>query len=322
MKEERGSLLTKDFFAGIILSSLIFLAAMLIPLGGAVLFILTPLPILYYNSVLGRIQGWGVFIISFSLVALVLTFLGSITSVPVLLISGFIGIILSEILRKNYSIEKTVLYPVTVLITLWLLFIVSLSLVTGKQPWHLIEDYIGKNIQESINFYTQLDIPSEQIAPIKDNVKQITVFFTHIFPALFLVSVSFTVWINTLAAREIFLKNGIAYPDFGNLSCWKAPERLIWLLIAGGVMLIIPIEWTKFLGLNILIVCLFIYLLHGLSIISFIFRTKNVHRLFRIPCYFFIFAQQYIILVVIAAGIVDLWIDFRKFVKPIPNANI
>lgn len=322
MRDERGAFLYRDFFTGIALSSLIFFAASLIPIVGTVFFILTPLPIVYYYSKLGRLQGWGVFIISLSLVALFLTFFGSMASFPFLFISAFLGVILSEILRKNYSIEKTVIYPVTMLMILWFSFAISLSLIMGKQPWHLIEDYIGRNIQESIDFYTQLDIPAEQIAPIKDNFQQITIFFTNIFPALFFVSVSFTVWINTLAARDIFYKNGMTYPDFGNLSCWKAPESLIWLLLASGAMFLIPVEWMKFLGLNLLIVCLFVYLLQGLSIISFIFKTKNIHRLFRIPCYFLIFAQQYIILFVIAVGVVDLWVDFRKFIKPIPSSNI
>jgi len=322
VKEERGTFFNRDFFTGIILSSSFFLAASLIPIAGSVFFILTPLPILYYYTKTGRIQGGGIFVISLTLVALFLAFSSSMTSLPFLFISGFLGIILSEILHKNYSIERTILYPVTVLIVLWLTVIISLSITLGKQPWHLIEDYIGRNIQESIDLYTQLDIPADQIAQIKDNFKEITIFFTNIFPALFLVSVSFTVWINTLAAKDIFNINGLTYPDFGNLSRWKAPEGLIWILITSGVMLLIPAEWVKFLGLNMLIVCLFVYLLQGLSIISFIFKTKNVHRLFRILCYFFIFTLQYIILVVITVGVVDLWVDFRKFVKPIPDSNI
>jgi uncharacterized protein YybS (DUF2232 family) len=86
-------------------------------------------------------------------------------------------------------------------------------------------------------------------------------------------------------------------------------------------MLLIPVEWARILGLNLLLICLFVYLLQGLSIIGFLFKTKNVHRLFRIPCYFLIFAQQYIILLVIAVGVIDLWVDFRKFIKPIMDST-
>lgn len=317
MREERGAFFNNNLYTGIAVSSLAFLAASLIPIVGAFFIILTPLPILYYYSKTGRIQGLTIFIVSLFVVAVILIVFGSIINLPFLFISGCSGVILSEIFRKNYSIERTVIYPGMVLVILWFSFIIYQSLISGKQPLLFLEDFIGKNIQESIQFYAQLDIPAEQIDLIRDNLKQITHFFTNIFPALVLVSALFTVWINTLAAREIFQKNGVPYPDFGDLSRWKAPEKLIWFLLASGGLLLMPVEGVMFLGLNLLIICLYVYLLQGLSIVSFIFKTKNVHRIFRMPCYFLIFAQQFIILLVIAVGVFDLWVDFRKYIKPI-----
>jgi uncharacterized protein YybS (DUF2232 family) len=317
LSKERGAFFKSNFFTGIAVSSLAFLAASLIPLLGAFFFILTPLPIIYYYSKTGRIQGFAIFLISLFLVASVLTFSGSIANLPFLFITGFLGLFLSEIFRRNYSIERTVVYPVTAILMLWCSFIVLQSLSAGEEPWHLVEDYIGRNIQESIQFYAQLDIPAEQIDLLKDNFKQITNFLANIFPSLVLVSASFIVWLNILAAREIFQRTGMWYPDFGDLARWKAPEGLIWLLIAAGGMLLVPVSLARIVSLNLVIVCLFAYLLQGLSIISFLFKTKNVHRSFRILCYFLIFAQQYIILLLVAVGVFDLWVDFRKFIKPV-----
>ncbi len=317
MSKERGAFFKSNFFTGIAVSSLAFLAASLIPLLGAFFFILTPLPIIYYYSKTGRIQGFAIFLISLFLVAIVLTFSGSIANLPFLFITGFLGLFLSEIFRRNYSIERTVVYPVTVILMLWCSFIVLQSLSAGEDPWHLVEDYIGRNIQDSIQFYAQLDIPADQIDLIKNNFKEITNFLANIFPSLVLVSASFIVWLNILAAREIFQRTGMWYPDFGDLSRWKAPEGLIWLLIAAGGLLLVPVSLARIVSLNLVIVCLFVYLLQGLSIISFLFKTKNVHRSFRILCYFLIFVQQYIILLLVAVGVFDLWVDFRKFIKPV-----
>jgi len=317
LSKERGVFFKSNFFTGIAVSSLAFLAASLIPLLGAFFFILTPLPIIYYYSKTGRIQGFAILLISLFLVAIVLTISGSLANLPFLFMTGFLGLFLSEIFRKNYSIERTVVYPVTAVLMLWCSFIVIQSLSVGKEPWRLVEDYIGRNIQESIQFYAQLDFPAEQIDLLKDNFKQITDFFANIFPAIVLVSASFIVWLNILAAKEIFARTGMWYPDFVDLSRWKAPERLIWLVIAAGGTLLAPVSWVNVIGLNVLIVCLFAYLLQGLSIISFLFKTKNVHRSFRMLCYFLIFAQQYLILLLIAVGVSDLWIDFRKFIKPV-----
>jgi uncharacterized protein YybS (DUF2232 family) len=317
LSRERGAFFKNNFFTGIAVSSLAFLAASLIPMLGAFFFILTPLPIIYYYSKTGRIQGLAIFIISLFLVATVLTFSGSAANLPYLIITGFLGLFLSEIFRRKYSIERTVLYPVTAILILWCSFIVLQSLSAGQEPWRLVEDYIGRNIQESIQFYAQLDLPAEQIDLLKDNFKEITSFFANIFPALVLVSVSFMVWLNILAAREIFQRTGMWRPDFGDLSRWRAPEGLIWLLIAAGGSLLVPVSLVRIVSLNLVIVCLFAYLLQGLSIISFLFKTRNVHRSFRILCYCLIFAQQYIILLIAAVGVFDLWVDFRKFIKPV-----
>jgi uncharacterized protein YybS (DUF2232 family) len=317
LSKERGAFFKNNFFTGIAVSSLAFLAASLIPLLGAFFFILTPLPIIYYYSKTGRIQGLAIFIISLFLVAIVLTFSGSLANLPFLFITGFLGLFLSEIFRRKYSIERTVVYPVTAILVLWCSLIVIQSLSAGEEPWRLIEDYIGRNIQESIQFYAQLDLPAEQIDLLKDNFKQITNFLANIFPSLVLVSASFIVWLNILAAREIFQRTGMWCPDFGDLSRWRAPEELIWLLIAAGGLLLVPVSLARIVSLNLVIVCLFVYLLQGLSIISFLFKTKNVHRSFRILCYCLIFAQQYIILLIAAVGVFDLWVDFRKFIKPV-----
>jgi uncharacterized protein YybS (DUF2232 family) len=316
LNKERGAFFKSNFSLGIAVSSLAFLAASLIPLLGAFFLILTPLPTIYYYSKMGRIQGFAILVVSLFLVAIVLTVSGSLANLPFLFMTGLLGIFLSEIFRRNYSIERTVIYPVTAVLMLWCSFIVIQSLSAGEEPWRLIEDYIGKNIQESIQFYAQLDIPAEQIDFLKENFKEITNFFANIFPAIVLVSASFVVWLNILAAKEIFTRTGMWHPDFGDLSRWKAPEGLIWLLIAAGGLLLVPVSLVRIISLNLVIVCMFVYLLQGLSIISFLFKTKNVHRSFRMLFYFLIFAQQYLILLLAAVGVFDLWVNFRKFIKP------
>jgi len=317
-----GSAFSKSvFLTGIAVSTLIFLAASLIPLAGAILLILTPLPIIYYCFKAGRLQGFAIFFISLALVAAVLTISGSVANLPFLFLTGFLGLFVSEVLSRSYSIEKTVIYPVAAVLALWCSFIVYYSISAGEDPWRLVEAYIATNIQETIRFYSQLDIPTEQIDILKDNVKQITEFFANIFPALVLVGAAFVVWVNILAARELFQRSGMWNPELGDLSRWKTPDKLIWLLIAAGGALLAPVTWVNVIGLNATIVCLFAYLLQGLSIVSFLFKTKNVHRTFRIFCYVLIFAQQYVLLFLAAVGVFDLWVDFRRFIKPVTRST-
>lgn len=241
--------------------------------------------------------------------------LDSKANFPFFLLSGSLGLILSEVLRKNYSIEKTILHSVVALLILYMVLLICYSVALGKTPWHLIEFYISESIQENIRLYSQLDVNSEQIGLIKQNAKQITTAITHLFPALLLISTSFTVWLNVLIGKLIFQKSGMWYPDFGDLAYWKAPNWMIWSVIISGGLLLIHVWVFKIISLNLLIVFLFIYMFQGLAIINFFFKKKNVPGFFRVICYVLIFAQQFLLLLVIGLGMFDIWVDFRKFNK-------
>ena len=311
-----------SLFRGITILFLLFIIAVFIPIFGSISLIFTPLPILYYSIKIGRTRGIAITVIALSLVSAAAILLDIKINLMVLYLFSVLGLILSETLRRGYTIEKNILYPTVFLCLISFFILLYQSQQSGKQLLELIEFYVAGNIQESIRIYAKLDLPPEQINVIKDNAHQITLFFTKIYPALVLVAISFTVWLNVLTARFLFEKNAIPYPSFGDLACWKAPEATVWFLITGGLIVFISTADMKFIGLNLLMICAFIYLMQGLSIISFLFKRKNVPDILKFIFYFFIFAQQYLLLIVIAVGLFDLWINFRRFIKPLNDAAV
>jgi len=316
---ERGFEDIRDLLAGIVIVSITFLSVICIPFFGSFILILSPLPILYHYLKHGMIHGLIVFIVSLCMVAIILNSYHQTANLHLLFISGALGIALSEVLKKNYPIELTILFPVVMLLLIWSSFILYETFSSGISPWRLIEEYIDSNIQDNIKFYSRLELPDETLSLLKENAKQITSFFVNVFPAIGLISATFVVWINLLFSRDIFQKRSLAYSNFGDLSLWKAPEKLVWLFITSGTMIFIPVEWIRFPSLNIFIVIIFIYLLHGLAISSFFFKRRNIARPFRIIFYLLIFTQQYFTIFVIAAGLFDLWIDFRKYIAPVAD---
>jgi len=315
LKERSGKIFDRDFFTGIVISSLAFLAVATIPVLGPIVLIFIPLPIFFYYSKLGRIRGLVVFVVSLLVLVICFKILGSETNFFFFFLSGSLGLILSEVLRKSYSIEKTVLHSIVIFLILCSVLLIYYSVTSGQLPWNLIEHHISESIQENIRLYSQLDVPSEHIGLIKDNANQITTTLVSLFPALFLISASFTAWLNILAGRVIFQKSGMWYPDFGDLAQWKIPDRMIWLLIISGSLLFVPLGVLKVIALNLLMIFLFIYMFQGLAIIGFFFKKKNVPIFFRILCYFLIFAQQFLLLLVVGLGLFDVWVNFRKFNK-------
>ncbi|MDO9527608.1 MAG: DUF2232 domain-containing protein [Syntrophales bacterium] len=315
LKEGRSKILKREFSRGIIISSFVFLAVATTPVLGSIGLIFIPLPVLYYYSKLGRTQGLVVFVVSLLVLTISYQFWNLEVSLPFFFLLGSLGLILSEILRKSCSIEKTVLYSTIALSTLCFALLIYYNVKTGKTPWGLIEFYISESIRENIRLYSQLDISSEQINLIKENANQIIAVIISLFPALVLISTSFIVWLNILAGKLIFQKVGMWYPDFGDLAYWKAPDWMIWFVIISGGLLLISVGMIKIVALNLLIIFLFIYMFQGLAIISFFFKKKNVPGFLRIICYFLIFGQQFLLLLVVGLGLFDIWFNFRKLDK-------
>ncbi len=324
MKEEWGGLLNRDFVLGIVISTLSLLSVVLFPLLGAMVIVLTPLPVLFYFAKFGRFGGGVVFGVSLALALLIVRFINPNILFPLLffIFVGATGMMLAEVLRRSLSIEKTLMVSVAALLTCSGCFLLIEAIQTGQPPWQLIENFTSSSIRENIKLYEQLDFSSEQIALIKDQAGQIAALLTRISPAIFLVSTGLIIWLNILAARFLFRRNGLYYPDFGDLTCWKAPEKMVWLLIGTGGMLFIPLDAVRYAGLNLLIICLFVYLCAGLSIIGYFFKIKRVSIFFKILFYVLILIQQYLLPFVMVLGLFDLWADFRKLIKPAQDPSV
>lgn len=296
-----------------------FLLVALIPFAGPFVLILTPLPILYYRSRLGRLRGLTVLAVSFLAAYVILELAGHRANLSVLFMIGFTGVLLSEVLKRNFSVEKTLLLASSALFCCGAGFVLYHAFRSGIAPWRMVETYVARIIEENIKLYAQMNISDEQVQMIRENAPQLTLFFTGIFPALGLSGIVLTVWVNLLAGRLLFQRSGVTFPDFGDLAAWKAPERLVWIVIIAGGMLLVPLEGIPVVGMNLLIVSGLIYLFQGLAIAAFFFRQKQVPKMFRLLFYGLILVQQYMLIVLIALGLFDMWVDFRKRIKGIKD---
>jgi len=305
----------KDFFLAVAVISIVFIAVAVNSVLGALGAVFVPVPILYYYSRLGRLHGLLVFILSLTITIITLRALSFQTGVVYLFFLGSIGLVLSEVLRRNWSIEKTVAYSVGILLVLSFIILLYLSLISGKAPLGIIGAHMSTIVRENIDLYSRTGVSTQYIELMKENCDRIARVFTGLLPSLILVGSAFFIWLNILGGKWLFRKRGMWYPDFGDLSLWKTLDKTVWLVVIAGIFILVPSEVFRILGLNIVIVLLFIYMLQGLAIISFFFKRKNVPVVFRAFGYFLIFAQQFLIFVVAGVGLVDTWADFRKLGK-------
>jgi uncharacterized protein YybS (DUF2232 family) len=296
-------------------SSVFLFGSVLIPFLGPLLGILAPLPFLFYGSKLGLQEGLKVSAITVALLAIVSYISGSVQLVILAVEFCCLGLIISLLFTRGFTIGYTVWWGTALVL---LLGLVALSLVGWSRdvgPLELIRMHIRESLMDAAILYSQLGAEQSKGVELQGHLQAITNAVLRIYGGLLVVGTSFVVWCNVMVSKPLFRIAKIRYPDFGPLDRWEAPEHLVWGVIGAGFSLFLPFEPVKSLAINVLIVLMAIYLYHGLSILVF-FQTKFKIPVFvRAGIYFLVIFQQVLLIVLALAGLFDQWVDFRRIHK-------
>jgi len=313
-KDVKGDF-NRSFISGIFLTSLFLLAHVFIPFLGIFISLITPLPILFYYQKLGRLPGifisFAASIVAISLLRLFETQLGVFFIVEF----GIIGLTLSEMLRKNLSIEKTVLYSVFIILGTGTVLFYLYSAINFVSPWTFIVQQINEKVSQTVNLSNELGMSAEQLELLEASSQNLANFLVRSFPSFAVVGMVFIIWINLMMAKMVYNILKLEFPDFGDLSRWKAPDVLVWGIIVSGLLLLSRVLILKSIGLNILIVFLCVFFFQGMAIVSYFFHKKSVPVILRGLGYMLIVFQQIFLFIVIGLGLFDVWADFRRLKK-------
>ena len=304
----------KETIKGIGITSLVFGACVFIPFLGFIISLFIPIPILYYRLKLARKNGILVAAGSFIVIGF---FIGRL-SFDIFYFAQLLilGLALGEMFERNLPIEKVILYACLAFWATALGTLFFTGLVAGVQITELVSNFVGKNLELSLAFYEKMGMPQEHIEMLRDSSDLIQHAMIRMSPGVGTAAFFFVAWGNCLVARPVLSAGKIDYPDFGNLNTWKAPEQLVWLAIGFGIMMLVPEKSLKILGLNGIIILVVIYFFQGIAIVSFFFNKKDIPKLLRVILYGFIGMQFFLILLIVAAGFFDIWLDFRKLETP------
>ena len=301
----------KDVIVAIAITAFICMATLYLRVLGPFVGLVIPLPILFYRFKLGRSLG---LLILAAVVLIVISVVGwsSIGAVAFLFELGLVGLILPEVFEMNLSVEKTVGITTGAVLATGAVMLALYSLLSTASPWAVVSDYLEKSVEMAIAIYREIDASQEKLEILTRSLEGILYLMLRIIPAIVIVTTLFVVWSNLLLARSLLRSKELFCPDFGKLNQWKAPEHLIWVAIASGGLLLFAHPGIKMLGINGLIVIMMIYFFQGIAIVSFYFEKKQFPKVLRAILYGLIAMQQLLLLVVIAVGFFDVWIDFRR----------
>lgn len=300
----------KDILTGILLCMLIIAVMYIVPLIGIVAWMFLPLPVLFYRLKTGR-NGSGIIMVVSLAVLIVFTrnFAFNTLYFGSLLMTGFF---LGEFIEKHLSIEKIMLYTGVAVLGSCVAVLLIYSLTHPQGIEQIISNYISRYqalssglFSESAQLYPEMKVDRQML-------EKASSLFVIIFPGIFINSYLTMVWLNILLIKKILLKKGIIIKSIENLNQWKAPDYLVFGVIALSLLIFLPVDVLKYIAVNCLIILMFVYFFQGIAVVSFFFQKKSVPFALRSFFYILIAVQPFFMFLVIGFGLFDTWINFRK----------
>ncbi len=204
----------------------------------------------------------------------------------------------------------------------WLGLIGIYTLALDISPYALFLRSINQGITEALEYYRQSNsVSSEALAMLEATFYQMKVALPLIMPAILTGVVLITIWFSMVAGNRILYQSSGKSP-WPRYRIWQLPERLVWLVIAGAVCTLLPLDATRIVGINLLIPTSIIYCFQGLAIFSFFVHKWNVPILLRSFLYVMIVFQSLGTVILLGIGLADVWLDLRKLKTPPAAAEV
>jgi uncharacterized protein YybS (DUF2232 family) len=305
----RNPLAAKELIVGVAATLIFFLSIVTIPVFGILAGIFTPLPTLLVYYRWG--SPWAFWVPGGAAVLgyVLLVYLNLLQSLPYLLEMLLLGFLLGVGMRLNWSLERTVCAASLIVFSVGALVYWLVFGDPSGSPGAQVERDLRETLALILQQYGTAS-PDKQV--VEEAFEKMLPLLAKLLPGAALSSTLMACWLNLVVAKRYFRLRQLPMPDWPEWAQWKAPDFLVWTVIAGGVALLLPFGSLKIAGLNILMVTGVIYLLQGLAIIGFYFERWKLPRLVRTVLYIVILVQQFFTLGAMLMGLFDIWVDFRR----------
>jgi hypothetical protein len=295
-----------------LLSCALTLVPAFVPIGGGLLTALAPFPLI----VLAVKHSWRYAMYLMGLEGGLMLLGGQWQSLLFLAQCGLVVLAISWAIRRGWSISQTLVGSLVVLFGVGALLLAVYSTFVQSPTQRLVTRYFDNVIylsQEYVRAVEQLqDGEDEQLTALVEALPQLV--FT-VLPALMVTGHLFINLFNYILVRRYCQRSQPPLTlDPDDLTCWRASDYLVWVFLVSGVALLLPMHLVNTIGLNVLLVTLAIYLLQGLAIALFWGRRLPLPMGAQclVIAMVFLIAGPLCVIVCTAAGLFDLWADFRR----------
>ncbi|MDA3903836.1 MAG: DUF2232 domain-containing protein [Desulfuromusa sp.] len=293
--------------AGIGVTLLCLLGISWIGPSGAFLNLLTPLAAAYLSMRFGLRSGVVVVVVTS---ALLLQLATTYTLVAYLGIFGIGSLLLPLFLRQKLAWDRAVLYATIGSAVATAVMIMFTVIASGISIQALIDQMIQAEVNQAMQIYRDTGFSESQMQSMQEVVDGLGKFIGQSFYGLYLASL---LAIQAFCLLLLQRLKGSWYHITGiPFARWRLPSALIWILIAAGFCLLLPVDAVSLVGRNLLVVLLPLYFFQGMAIVNSFLQKKSYPPLVKGLIYLLLLILNPLPIIITCAGVFDLWIDFRR----------
>lgn len=231
-------------------------------------------------------------------------------AIAYLLQFGSGALLLGLLLRRGFAWDRSAALAILATLLLAAAVFLAYSIRQGSSGLELADRIVKSEIDRSIAVLQQDDLSATERSQMEQMFTQVAGFLQRTWPGLTVAFIGVTL-MTALYLLSIVARNWQALPG-PDFTAWKSPELLVWPLIAAGFAYFFTEGAVATAALNLLVVLLPVYFLHGLAVISYFFQAKGIAPFFRSIGYTLAVLLNPLPLLVTMLGLFDLWADFRK----------
>ncbi len=295
-----------------LLSCALTLLPAFVPIGGGLLTALAPFPLI----VLAVKYPWRYTVSLMGLEGGLMLLGGQLQSLLFLGQCGLVVLAIAVAIRRGWPISQTLAGSLVVSFGVGALLLAMYSTFAQSPTQPLLTRYFDNVVYVSQEYVRAVEQFQEgEDEPLTTLVEALPQLVFTVLPALLVIGHLFTNLFNYILVRRYCRRSQPPLSlDPDDLTCWRASDYLVWVFLASGAALLVPLDLVHTIGLNVLLVTLAIYLLQGLAIV--LFWGRRLPLPLGVQCLMiaviFLIAGPLCLIVCTAAGLFDLWVDFRR----------
>ncbi len=297
----------KASILGVVGSFVLFAAYLAVPPLGIFSGILAPFPASYNRLIHGRLSS---LIITLGSTTIISALFGVFAGALYIGMCGMIGLLMPELLLRGIGGSRVLFWTTAANLLICFTGIIVYSSVSGVNLQQLISTEISGSLKQAVALYEKGGVTGEELELLKSSMVVASDLLKRLYPALITVMLILIAGCNLLLLKKTTANTSVTL-NIGDFATFRNPDLLVWLLIACGFTLLLPLSLITTPALNILLIITLLYFFQGMSVVSALIKKYSVPALLRIFLYTMLIIQPYLLALVAGIGIFDLWVDFR-----------